>query len=267
MAAFTLPDPPSANKTNLAIAELVLYIILFIPVVPLVWKHGKAGMTCWPIFLTYFPLRFVADGYQIAKRNDPEIPNAVIIMTTAGSIACLSLTIIGLIYEVWTERILLAVTHISITAGITLSTYGGAPKFGAPGGVLSQHLNQIGTCMMLFVMIFGVGWWLWWTGKRVTAMKSHPNFIPARFLLLTACAAFPFQLVRLGYTLTYSFTPYSSLDPVSGTFATRLVLMFGMQMIVAVIVTVGGWRSTGAVPNSAQSGGRQGFGSVANPWV
>jgi hypothetical protein len=120
---------------------------------------------------------------------------------------------------------------------------------------------------MLFVMIFGVGWWLWWTGKRVTAMKSHPNFIPARFLLLTACAAFPFQLVRLGYTLTYSFTPYSSLDPVSGTFATRLVLMFGMQMIVAVIVTVGGWRGTGAVPNSAQSGARHGFGSVANPWV
>ncbi|KAF5977920.1 integral membrane protein [Fusarium coicis] len=277
MAAFTLPDPPSANKTNLAIAELVLYAILFIPALPLVWKHGKAGMTCWPIFLSYFPLRFVADGYQIAKRNDPEIPNAVIIMTTAGSIACLSLTIIGLIYEVnvilplppkrWTERILLAVTHLSITAGITLSTYGGAPKFGAPGGVLSQHLNQIGTCMMLFVMIFGVGWWLWWTGKRVTAMKSHPNFIPARLLLLTACAAFPFQLVRLGYTLTYSFTPYSSLDPVSGTFTTRLVLMFGMQMIVAVIVTVGGWRGTGAVPNSAQSGARQGFGSVTNPWV
>lgn len=167
----------------------------------------------------------------------------------------------------WTERGLLAITHLAVTAGITLSTYGGAPKSGAPGGVVAQNLNQIGTCMMLFVMMFGVGWWLWWTGKRVTAMKAHPNFQVASRLLLAACAALPFQLVRLGYALTYSFTPYSSLDPVSGTFATRLVLMFGMQLIVVIVITVGGWLSIGAVPNSALANGNQGFSHVMQPLV
>ncbi|CAH0020864.1 unnamed protein product [Clonostachys rhizophaga] len=276
-AANSLPDPPSPDKLNLAIAELVLYAVLFIPVIWITWKHGKAGMTCWPIFVSYFPLKFVSDAYQIAKRNEPEIPNVVIIMTSAGSIACLSLTIIGMIYEVnmilplppkrWVEKIILGVTHLAVTAGITLSTYGGAPKAGAPGGVLSQTLNQVGTCLILFVMLFGVGWWLWSTGRRVMGMKTHPNFQVANNLHLAACAAFPFQLVRLGYALTYSFTPYSSLDPFSGTFATRLVLMFGMQMIVAIVVTVGGWFSIGAVPNSPPADRSQEFSNLTESRV
>ena len=96
-----LPPPPSADKINLAIADLVLYILLLFPVIRITWRHGKAGMVCWPIFISFFPLRFVSDAYQIVKRNEPAIPNAVAIMTNAGSIACLSLTIIGLIYEVY----------------------------------------------------------------------------------------------------------------------------------------------------------------------
>jgi hypothetical protein len=167
----------------------------------------------------------------------------------------------------WVEKIILGVTHLAVTAGITLSTYGGAPKAGAPGGVLSQTLNQVGTCLILFVMLFGVGWWLWSTGRRVMAMKTHPNFQVASNLHLAACAAFPFQLVRLGYALTYSFTPYSSLDPFSGTFATRLVLMFGMQMIVAIVVTVGGWFSIGAVPNSPPSDRSQEFSNLTESRV
>ena len=96
----THPEGPMNKPHHLAIADLVLYILLLFPVIRITWRHGKAGMVCWPIFISFFPLRFVSDAYQIAKRNEPSIPNAVAIMTNAGSIACLSLTIIGLIYEV-----------------------------------------------------------------------------------------------------------------------------------------------------------------------
>ncbi|KAH6949098.1 hypothetical protein DER45DRAFT_531286 [Fusarium avenaceum] len=277
MSATHMPDPPSASIINLTIADLVIYAVLLFPVIRITWKHGKSGMVCWPIFLSFFALRFVSDAYLIANRHKPQIPNPVVIMTNAGSIACMSLTIVGVIYEVnimlplppkrWTEKIILAVTHLTLTAGIALATYGGSPKQGAPGGVVSKHLNQIGTCLMLFVMLFGVGWWLWQTGKKVKSLKTHPNFHLARNLLLAGCAAFPFQLVRLGHSLTYSFTPYPSLDPISGTFATRLVLMFGMQLIVALVVTAGGWLSIGAVVNSALGEESQGPGTVTQPWV
>ncbi|KAH7368031.1 hypothetical protein B0T11DRAFT_59761 [Plectosphaerella cucumerina] len=268
---FAMPPPPSAAKINLAIADLVIYAILFFPVIWIAWKYGKKGMVCWPIFVTYFPLRFVSDAWQVAKRNEPEIPNTVAIMTNAGSIACLSLTLIGMVYEVnillplppkrWVEKIMLGVMHLAMTAGIGLATYGGAPSPDHAGGVVFEDLNHIGNCLMLFAMLFGLGGWIWTTGKRVLALKSHPNFLAAKYLLIAACAALPFQLVRLGHSLTYAFTPYPVLDPITGTFATRLIIMFGMQLVVAIIATVGGWFSMDTAP-AGEWGLNPGFSSV-----
>jgi hypothetical protein len=169
----------------------------------------------------------------------------------------------------WTERIMLAVTHLAITAGIALATYGGAPKAGAKGGVVAENLNQTGNCLMMFTMIFGLGWWLWQTKKRVMSLKSHPNFEPGKYLLLAACAALPFQLIRIGYNLTMAFTPYAVIDPFSGSFASRLLLMFGTQLCVAIAVTVGGWMSVGLVPAPALGQENQGFSRfrTPRPWV
>ncbi|CAI6041107.1 unnamed protein product [Clonostachys chloroleuca] len=217
MSGSYMPNPPSTSTINLTIADLTIYAVLLFPMLRITWKHGKSGMVCWPVFLSFLALRYVSDAYLIANRHKPQIPNPVIIMTNTGSIVCLSLIIVGIIYERnvilslpprrWTEKVMLAVTHLTLTTGITLATYGGSPKQGAPGGVISKHLNQIGTYLMLFVMLFGVGWWLWNTGKRAMSPMTHPNFKPARWLLLAGCAAFHSQLVRLGHTVTYSSTP------------------------------------------------------------
>ncbi|KAM0542045.1 hypothetical protein ACHAPJ_012971 [Fusarium lateritium] len=101
MSATRMPDPPSASIINLTIADLAIYAVLLFPVIRITWKHGKSGMVCWPIFLSFFALRFVSDAYLLANRHKPQIPNPVVIMTNAGSIACMSLTIVGIIYEVY----------------------------------------------------------------------------------------------------------------------------------------------------------------------
>jgi hypothetical protein len=97
-ALASLP-PVAVEVVNLAYADLVIHSILLPAGAWITWKHGKAGIVCWPIFLSYFALRLVADIYQIIHRKEPLIPNQVLILTTSGSIACLSLTIIGIIYE------------------------------------------------------------------------------------------------------------------------------------------------------------------------
>ncbi|KAH8885003.1 hypothetical protein GQ53DRAFT_879293 [Thozetella sp. PMI_491] len=252
-------EPPSASLINLAIADLVIYAILLPPTLWITWKHGKAGMVCWPIFLSYFGLRFVSDIYQIMHRNEPQQYNTVIIMTNAGSLACLSLTIIGLVYEAniilplppksWTEKIILGVTHLANTGGIGVATYGGAPSPTGQGGVVAENLNQIGNCLMLFVM-FAICWWMWPTWRRVSSVPTHPNYRSARWLLYTAGAAMPFHLVRLAYNTTYAFLRVSSLDPVTGSFATRLILLFFMQLGVALPAIAGGWMSKELVPKS-----------------
>lgn len=97
-AAHNFP-PVSSEVVNLAIAELVLYGLMFPPAVWITWKHGKKGMVCWPIFVSHFAMRFIADIYQVIKRDEPLLPNQFNIMTSAGSLACLSLTLIGIVYE------------------------------------------------------------------------------------------------------------------------------------------------------------------------
>lgn len=92
-------SPPSASIIDLAIVDLVLYIVLLPPTLYITWKHGKTGMICWPIFVSYFGLRYASDIYQIVNRNEPLQYNEVAIMTNSGSLACLSLLIIGLVYE------------------------------------------------------------------------------------------------------------------------------------------------------------------------
>lgn len=99
MSSSELPGPPPTSIINLAIAELCIYAVLFIPTLWITWKHGKQGMTCWTLLVSYFPLRFASDITQIINRNEPQVANVTLIVTEAGTIACLTLTLIGLVYE------------------------------------------------------------------------------------------------------------------------------------------------------------------------
>lgn len=90
---------PSQASVNLSYASLGIFGALFLPAVFIAWKHGKAGIICWPIFVSYFGLRFASDAYHIMRRHDTQEENTVTLMTNAGSIVCLSLTLIGMVYE------------------------------------------------------------------------------------------------------------------------------------------------------------------------
>ncbi|KAH8669058.1 hypothetical protein BX600DRAFT_266674 [Xylariales sp. PMI_506] len=257
----TTEPPPSASIINLAIADLAIYAVLLLPTIYITWKHGKAGMVCWPIFLSYFPLRFASDIYQIVHRNDPELPNEVVIMTNAGSIACISLALIGVVYEVniiiprpkrWTEKIILAVTHLANTGGIAITTYGGAPSATNSSGVVSENLNQTGNCMMLFVMFYLL-YWLWPTWKHMASARLHPRYRSAVSMILATAVGIPFHLVRLAYNTFYAFHHNAELDPITGSFATRFIFIFCMQLGASLALVAAGWMGMPSPPGLAGS--------------
>lgn len=100
MSAADFP-PPSSNVLNLAYVEIVLSAI-FLPLVGFIaWKHGKAGMTCWQIFITAFIAKLIANIYLIVNKEKPLLPTAVSTMTDSAVIATISLGIIGIIYEAY----------------------------------------------------------------------------------------------------------------------------------------------------------------------
>lgn len=94
-----LPGPPSQDVINLAGADIAISTVFLVFISWIAWKHGKPGMVAWPIFVSCFVARLVAAIYHITRRDKPEIPNTVTIFTGSCVVACVTLTIIGVIYE------------------------------------------------------------------------------------------------------------------------------------------------------------------------
>lgn len=100
MSSHDFP-PPSSNVINLAYVEIV-FSGIFLPLVGFItWKHGKAGMTCWQIYITSFIAKLIANIYLIVNKDKPYLPTAVSTMTDSAVIATTSLGIIGIIYEAY----------------------------------------------------------------------------------------------------------------------------------------------------------------------
>lgn len=98
MSSHDFP-PPSSSVIGLAYVEIVLSGI-FLPLVGFItWKHGKAGMTCWQIFITDFIAKLIANIYLVVNKDEPYLPTAVSTLADSGVIAVTSLGIIGIIYE------------------------------------------------------------------------------------------------------------------------------------------------------------------------
>ncbi|KAF7534893.1 hypothetical protein G7054_g5836 [Neopestalotiopsis clavispora] len=267
-AAAHLP-PPSASLINLAIAEIVIYVVLLPPVLWITWKHGKDGMTCWSILVAFYGMRFASDIWQIMSRNEPNIPGALIIITNAGSIACLTLALIGILYETnnslpypnrWIDKITMAATNLINTAGIALATYGGAPS--NTGGVLNLTLDRLGNILMLLV-IFALYVWILPTWHRVWSVRNDPSFKPAMYMTIAAGAAMPFQLIRIVYNTVYSFElADDALNPIMGIFATRFIFLFVTQLGCTLVLLGGGYlgiprRKSGSVDDSLAESGVQ----------
>ncbi|GJC83626.1 hypothetical protein ColLi_06464 [Colletotrichum liriopes] len=100
--------------------------------------------------------------------------------------------------------------------------------------------------------MLGVCGWMWPTFKKIR-FSSSPNCRPAMLMLRATVVGMPFQLIHLAYTTTYAFNRISSLDPVMGTFATKLVLLFGTQLGVTIAMLGGGWLGMSAdTPKAVQ---------------
>lgn len=138
--------------------------------------------------------------------------------------------------------LMLGITHLVTTAGITMATYGGSPNSDKPDGVAASTLDKAGNCMMVAVLVVTCGWWAL-TLRRVLLVRVQVVWPLARMMLLAVGVGIPFLAVILAHNTTYAFDRMASLDPVMGTFATTLVLGFGAQLAVTISFMIGGWLS------------------------
>lgn len=132
-----------------------------------------------------------------------------------------------------------------------MTGYGGVPDPTASGGVKNENFNRLG-CSVAVLAMCGVLVWLYFSGRRILPFSQvtdpFANYQAAKWLLMAAGSGSIIMLIRLTYHLVYAFNQTPSLDPVTGSFATRLVLVFGTQLLIALVVIAGGWLSKDARP-------------------
>lgn len=122
-----------------------------------------------------------------------------------------------------------------------MATYGGAADAEGEGGVKNAVFEQLGTLIMLWVL-FAVCGWMWPTWKKIQRFAGyHPNARPARMLFFGGAAAMPFWIGRMGYQTLYAFQHTASLNPVMGSFATKLVILFLTYLGAMAGLLAGGW--------------------------
>ncbi|KAF4459903.1 hypothetical protein FALBO_13337 [Fusarium albosuccineum] len=257
MDRMRMPGPPSAGSIDLSITALVIFGILFFPTVYITYKHGKPGMMCWPILVSFFLMRFAYDIEHILRRNEPDIPTAVTMITYPGIVVCLAYTIIGMIFEAmnlvstpsgrWSRKAVLGVIHLGTLLGVALASLGGTPSKERPGQVTNPTIEKAGNIIMLVMMLVVLGWW-WHAAQRVFSAMQETNFGAARALVIAALPGVFIQLIRQVHGVYFAFTRDATLDPITGSLGTKIILMFVPQLCIVVIAVASGWMSKNARP-------------------
>ena len=135
------------------------------------------------------------------------------------------------------------VLHLLTTLGIVLSAYGGA-HLGQPESAKNNHakdntIRKVGslllflTAMLLIAYAFNIY-------RRLKALPSSLLNRNAIHLLYFAMLALPFTAVRATYGIVYSFDHSSTVNPVTGVFAVKLVLIFLVQLLAVLALVIGG---------------------------
>ncbi|BCS25448.1 uncharacterized protein APUU_50159A [Aspergillus puulaauensis] len=250
--------------SGLDAAQLAIFAVLSLPVLYLIYSHGRRGFLGWGFLLVFCILRLTGAGMAIGNSG----PAAQIISSIGLSPMLLSLD--GILHEARTYRYatlnkgieypFMAVFHILIVAGVALVGSGA-------GGLTSETPEAKDlTHVKVGMALLEIGWgilvlWTLWTLKE----RSHPveTAREGSALLYGVLVALLVEEIQLVYSLVAQCTQRADLNPTTGNLAVRVVLGFlpGVAATV-VLVVVGVW--TRSVSVSKEVAGRD---SGRSGWV
>lgn len=85
-----------SSTTDLAIAELVIYILLIFDIAFLLYKHGKRGFLGWLFFVVFCFLRVIASAYQIHDGDHSSSTGGIL---NSIGVSALLMTLSGIVHE------------------------------------------------------------------------------------------------------------------------------------------------------------------------
>lgn len=244
---------PLDKTTNLSIAELAIYATLLPLTAWLFFKHGPRASLAYIYLLIFQTLRIVAAGLQINAHNHHTTSSTGSILDAVGLTplllafwyySCLMYQLARRRHahapapspqdhrRTLVEEILI---HMGAYTGIALAAVGGSnlTKSNATQASINSahHLQETGSVLLLLT-------WVGITCLCVQRYYSLKDFGSVTFLLLVA----DFLVgVRAVYSVVYAFDHSASVNPITGKFVIKLILVFLVQLLAVMALLSAGF--------------------------
>lgn len=88
---------------HLALAQLVIYIILILPLFPILIRHGKVGILGWFYCTAFCTLRLVGNGMQVSASKHGTTNSTALIISSIG-LSPLLLATSGILHEAYVSH-------------------------------------------------------------------------------------------------------------------------------------------------------------------
>ncbi|KAH7028055.1 uncharacterized protein B0I36DRAFT_433183 [Microdochium trichocladiopsis] len=251
---------------DLAIAELVIYIILLFVIGYVLLRHGRPGWDAWGFLAVFCILRIVAAGYQLSDQQGISTTGAII---NAIGVSGLLLGCSGVVLECANcnpsnnpkiTRMVGLIFHIAVVAGIVLAAIGASDSAtalskGQPPPSDARAKQVGGYVLLLLATAFLTLYTFFQLIRLRTADAAYTDHsghggsgsavVFAKRLLYFVVLALPFIIVRVLYGLVAAASQDRSLSLFYGDFVVHLVLITIVQLIAVLFLVAGGLSSIG----------------------
>lgn len=255
-----------SNATILYIVELAIYLILLPIVLHLGYRHGIHGILGYFYLNLACTIRIVSDIISIIEKDDTTSIAAVVVSSVGLSPLLLSLA--GFLHEIHVK--LLSTTtatetqrkktirwmwfaqiqiHAVAIIGIALIIIGAVKIISAnttKDMVLYTHLREAGVVLLALLLVNLLLYSIWMLHWSHQAHAKTVDEGVSGSSIWTFIAAI-FVGAKIMYAVAYTFDHGDpEINPISGKFVYKVVLVVGAQLLAAVSMAIGGWISAGS---------------------
>ncbi|KAI8626241.1 hypothetical protein F5Y19DRAFT_230362 [Xylariaceae sp. FL1651] len=246
-----------ATSNGLPIALLAIYVILSLPVLFVLFKHGirHGAILGWFYLFAFCTLRIISSALQLQDPTD----STASLLANIG-LSPLLLSTCSIIHEsrayLFSKRkrgleiAVVVVFHQLVAVAIALvadgaSTLSTAVKTADADAISkNQTLVKVGEILLLVAWV-ALAVFTVFTAAHVYGgrTKKAGDFAGGRTLIFAVALALPFLGIRLLASLVYFFTNDPALNPVTGSLGLRVGLEVVEELIIALVYIVAGLRT------------------------
>jgi hypothetical protein len=225
------------DATKLAIVEIAIYAIIAPITIFLAFKHGRIALIAFPYLGIFEALRIAAAAIQISNRNDATPSETAAIVNSVG-LSPLLLASAGTVEILWkahlgrTHRLAgpsQALVHVGAIVGLVLSVLGVLKLFSdtpTPSKIdAGHHRFEAGAVILL----------LTWLATCLLILNLVSRIVGNSPLASLGMVVAVLTLGgRVVYTVVYAFDHNNALNPITGKFVVKLVVLFLLPLIVTL---------------------------------